>query len=805
MAHGTFVAVATVAMLVASTALAETHAVAPAGGGLAALDVQVDLDRVAVVANGAQFPVKLERARLPSAADVMVETVAIGAGKHVVHVRVPAKDAGSDGIAWETILAAGQKAPIFEGLTGLADGDPGERTGKAVRVVPDAANSGATSFVLVGDLREELGICGEKVTLLDPLAVYPSLDLRPATVQRLSAERRAEAQKIAATDKGPQADLALAKLLVARGSSVPGSRGVEVTDGDAKTAWSEQRPGVGQGEFVVMAAPFEVPIAKMEIVVAPASPPANGAAPKTFYIVTNAQTFEVTMPGDAWRKPGEAYEIAFPQPVVASCVALVLGDAFARAGAHPDVTVAELLAYSEFDAPGATLDDVAKRLSSGRGVAAAQVLERAGDGALAAVASAYDGLDARGRALAVDVAASHEDCTQAAPLLARALCEGGGQAPRKARGKLERCKGAAPALAQQLRTDPATRACIAPALAAIAPDEALEPIADGIAATTDGSRETRAALRGAFALALKTAPAGRLAALLGDGQRSVAARFEMMRAAEARVIEARAESEAVVTELLRGAPAMPVRYLVLGPLSELARSGDGAAGGRIAEAAVRDTEWPVRAHAARLATGLAEARPALVAAARDAEPRVREAALAALAPTPSTEGIHAAAQALVHDGWSFVRTQAIGVLANAPPSSAVDDALGGALHDTSVRVRGPALVALARRRAGAWRDAIRERLDDKGEDAEVRAAAARALGALCDAKSIDRLTELARALGTPGQDEDAQQLGFGALVGLAALQPPDLRARLAPVLAPGVPPRIRTAAQQALEARPLCR
>src|SRR5260370_2204441 len=200
MAHGTFVAVAAVAMLAASTALAETHAVAPAGGGLAALDVQVDRERAAVVANGAQFPVKLERSRLPRTADVVVETVAIGAGKHVVHVRVPAKDAGADGIAWEAILAAGQKAPIFEGLTGLADGDPGERTGKAVQVVPDTANSGATSFVLVGDVREELGICGEKVTLFDPVAVYPSLDLPPPPAHRLRAHPLPEPHRTSPTD-----------------------------------------------------------------------------------------------------------------------------------------------------------------------------------------------------------------------------------------------------------------------------------------------------------------------------------------------------------------------------------------------------------------------------------------------------------------------------------------------------------------------------------------------------------------------------------------------------------------------------
>ena len=147
------------------------------------------------------------------------------------------------------------------------------------------------------------------------------------------------------------------------------------------------------------------------------------------------------------------------------------------------------------------------------------------------------------------------------------------------------------------------------------------------------------------------------------------------------------------------------------------------------------------------------------------------------------------------------------MLVNAPASRDVDDALGGAIRDPSVRVRGAAVLALAMRRATSWRGAIGDRLDDTGEDPAVRAAAARALGALCDedADTIERLTAYARALASPATDEEAQEIGFGALVGLAALQPRDLRDRVAALLAPAAPPYARTAAQQALAARPMCR
>jgi HEAT repeat protein len=222
---------------------------------------------------------------------------------------------------------------------------------------------------------------------------------------------------------------------------------------------------------------------------------------------------------------------------------------------------------------------------------------------------------------------------------------------------------------------------------------------------------------------------------------------------------------------------------------------------------VHDAAWPVRARAAEEARGVANAadlQAALVAAVRDPEPRVREAALAGLVDAPPPDGVRAAGEVLAHDGWSFVKIQAVGVLMNASSSSAVDDALGHALGDPGTRVRTAAVLALARRRAGSWRDSIRERLDDRSEDGEVRATAASALGALCDGSAVGRLTELARVLSVPGIDDDAQQVGFGALVGLAALKPKDLHDRLGPLLAPGAPPEVRAAATRALTARGMC-
>jgi hypothetical protein len=785
------------ATLLALPARADMRVSVPAGGGLGPLSVEVDLAARVVVANGARIPID---AQAP-AEEANAEAIALDTGQHVAHVRVQAKGAAPNDPAWEAILAAGRAEPLFAGVTGYVYGDPGERWGPAVQIL----ENGASRVVLTGTVREDLGICGLEKTLLEPRALYPSLEFRTATMQRLDAGRIASAQPLAAVDKGPSAERPLASLLVATGTSVPDSRGAELTDGKVETVWSERRPSMGQGEFVRMAAPRDVPISRLQIVVAPPHPDRNGAAPKRLFFATPTDLFLVTLPGDAWLKPGEAYEVSFPEPIETSCLALVLSDAHTRGLRNPDVSIAEIYAYSEFDSPGVTLDDVAKKLSSERGDAAAEVLKRAGSAALAAVVRQYDGLEPRGRARAIDVAASTEPCVDAAPLLARALCERGGQAPRKAREKLERCRGATPVLAARVREDAATRACVAPTLATIAPLEAIEPIADGLAATPESDTEVRATLRAALGAALQAAPPRRVQPLLADAKRSPEARLELMRAAHGHLAEAIAESEGVLAELMRGTPPMRTRYLVLDALAELARAQDRAAGALLSQALLHDSEWPVRMHAAEVSEGLPDVQAALVGAARDSEPRVREAALKALSTSPVQGAADAAVAVLENETWPFVKVQAMGLLAHAPASRRSDDAAAAALRDPSVRVRGAALLALGARRATSSRDSVRERLVDRNEDPDVRTAAAEALGAMCSAGDADRLTELARSLGAAGTTEEQQRVALGALIGLAALGPADLRERLAPLLSPSSPPPVRAAAQKALSARPSCR
>src|SRR5262249_28688113 len=155
------------------------------------------------------------------------------------------------------------------------------------------------------------------------------------------------------------------------------------------------------------------------------------------------------MPEDAWAHPGEAYDVTLPEPVHTTCVSLVLDDAYDRGRAAPEVSIAELAAYSSFDGPTATAEQAARALAGGgaRADEAAAVLKRSAGG-LAAVRAVYTELDAPGRALAMDVAASASSCADAAPLLVLGLGDGDREVLRKSREKLLRCaKAGAPALA----------------------------------------------------------------------------------------------------------------------------------------------------------------------------------------------------------------------------------------------------------------------------------------------------------------------------------------------------------------------
>ena len=401
----------------------------------------------------------------------------------------------------------------------------------------------------------------------------------------------------------------------------------------------------------------------------------------------------MTLPEDGWTHPGAAYDIPLVDPLQASCVTLVLDKAYPRSGVpYPEVTIAELTAYSAFDAPGATLDQVAKALGGGgaRGEAAKAVLVRAGDAGLAAAAAVFGSLDAAGRALAIDAAIGAGTCEASAPLLLTSMGDGDREVARKGREKLERCgRRALPALLAALHAaDDAQRANAAKLAAAIAPGEAIDALVDALAR---GDAPTRGAVRSGLAKAARGAKREKLAALV-TAARADDARLELVRALEEELPAMAPEGDAAIDALVARSPSMRTRYLLVEPIATLARAADGAATARLGAMIVSDPDPAVRAHAAERGAGVAGATSALAHAAdADDSPRARAAALEALAAAKPSPPIAPIARRLKDDEWTFVRSAAAATLAAFAPAPQVDEALEGAIADDAATVRQAAI------------------------------------------------------------------------------------------------------------------
>jgi HEAT repeat protein len=159
---------------------------------------------------------------------------------------------------------------------------------------------------------------------------------------------------------------------------------------------------------------------------------------------------------------------------------------------------------------------------------------------------------------------------------------------------------------------------------------------------------------------------------------------------------------------------------------------------------------------------------------------------------------------LREDDWPLVRSAAARSLADVGPSADVDRALVKALDDDAAGVRGAVLRSLGQRGTRSASSAIAARLRDTEEVPAVRAAAARALGDLCDASQLDELTRAARALLADRPSPDHVTLGAAALAALGRIAPPDLRQRLAPFDAVQSRPALEQMVRAARDTRERC-
>lgn len=726
-------------------------------------------------------PIEIPAEGRPSEGDVVVEALTVGPGKVLLHVRVPGRSPGSGAVttprgrAWEALLVPGRDAPLFVGATGLVKGDEGERTGQGLEVTAPS-RPGTFARVLLGELREDVTLCGQDVTLVAPRAYDPASGTwGPPNPLGPTAAQAAKARALSGAPSPPTGS----PLVPLLGSGAVGSL----------------------GSALLRRAPPEVPLARLTIT--------RGAPTlSAVFVLTDRETFAVSAPPASL-----SFDVTLPSPVRTSCVAVT-----PRAGAG---ALVDVVAYSALEGPGVTLATVVRHLEDEGpdGEGASALLKRGGPAVGRAVEAAWPQLGPVGRGRAVDVLSSVVPCAEAAPLWIRSLSEARAPSPsprssrgpapvdearRRAQAHLERCgHGALPALSSAVTgASLEGRAVAAPLLAQIGGASAL-PVLAGVAG--EGPAEIRSVVRGALAKAARTASPEALATLLAPGLPPRAA-LERLRGLREVLPRVPREAHDTLEGILRAQPSADERWLALDLLAVLARAGDPWAQG-ILEASTRDTDGPVRVRALEVGGDLAGVARRLGSLADDPEPRVRRAALMELERHPQADGAEVAIRHLHDEPWTFVRVAAVGALGAAPSSArsakAVPDALAVSLRDGAPAVRVATLAIIGRRREASLGSEVLRRLVDNDEEMDVRAAAAETLGTLCVGAAVEPLTTLARH--SPGTDGEGAAVSAAAVAALGHLRPADLAQRLEPLRGAGAPPLLVRAVESALRDPAPCR
>jgi hypothetical protein len=761
------------------------------------------------------------RIAIPAEADAArakSERIDLPGGKKVVLVSAPAQRGGG---RWVLLLAAKSEGPSVEKLlVGFVERPKGELEGERKTSVLLHEDE----VLVLGHQYENASICGRPALInarqLDP----DTLSWKPTTTRSLGDGERASAPRLTARRLEEPFALDQPQLLHAVvASSAIGRDQSGLTDSKLDTRWAEGWHGDGRGEFVVLNASRSVPITGFELVVRPTGDPeVKGAAPKELFVATDDALFQIVLPEDAWlQEPGTAYRVDLPQRIRTDCVTVVLDSRYPRGDDAP-LTLAELRAVTSHEGRGGDFGALVKELDaeSTRADAATALLLRSGERALAATLAAYAGLSPAGqrRALAVIDGGS---CDKTVGFFVDRLLGKGHlgefdpSLDRVAQHAIERLRlcriEATEALAKAMEVEKGTaRVWVARQLAAIAPARAVASIASRIDVPDSDERR---GLRSALALAAKQ-PRARQALLAELGRerfasRSLVTRIDLLRALDAEIGKLE-PARAAFAQVLASDGTFRTRYLLQGPAAELAQRGDASALAFLRQSLRSDESHHVRAHAARASGGVPQLAGDVARALRDAQPRVREAALEALAMDRRASAAATEAQVIAllrRDPWTFVRVGAARALAQKPSSPKSDAALMEAVKDDALaRVRAAAIEALGKRKSTAAAELVHDVAGDAQEPLTVRVAAVIALGDMCRRDSAPLLYKLALRAGFPELAYD-QPLGMAALAALGAIKPPDLAPKLAPLLSRSqrVPRVVRMVARDVLIRPGSCR
>ncbi len=690
------------------------------------------------------------------------------------------------------VLAANDEGAAQELLRGWIDRPKGGPGASQTRVLLREPARGGES-ISFATRYDAVSVCGRPALMHVQQLDAASLEWTRTPTRTLSAAERDAAARLFATRTQKSLD-GLPRLFVSTvATSAVGASHSGLTDGALEHGWTEKVAGVGTGEAVVMNSSSDVTIDGFQFVLRGRGA-SDVAAPRTLFVVTDSESFLVTMPEDAALQPeGTLYEVSLASPLRTECAAVVLEAAYDARG--DEVGLAEFRARTTLDGAGGYPELVVRLERSGEeGRAAAALLARSGSAAVQATMAGFDALSESGRERALDVIDSGA-CEETARfhvehLLGRGRAANwdpdGDESLDATRERVRRCREQSLGILGELTHaggDDRSRGLAARELATLAPAASIAAIASAL----DGaSAPLRARFRDAFAAAARDPRASTALGEAFESQafsaRSVAVRLELLRALGAHlgaVPAARLGFESLTRET-----SFRTRYLLQEPAAQLARAGDSVAVRFLTESIVRDPSPHVRAQAAQAAAALPGLVEPLGLALDDASPRVREAALGALATANAPLASPRVAKLLTADPWTFVRIAAATALGAQSPTDAGAAALVRAIDDPAVAVRRAAILALGATRDSAAGERIAEVAENASQDTEVRMAAVTALGRTCHSESLDYLYKLALRTGAPELGYD-KQLGMAALSALAELRPSDRAERLQPILRDG--------------------
>ncbi len=753
----------------------------------------------------------------------VVVVVDLGKKRHAVHVRwgaEPKYDAekrrwDATGPSYHLILAAplagsggaasGGTAPrvIYQGYSDRFEGVEGERHAERVEVL--GARTGVQQ-ILVGELREDLLLCGRPALLSVRALDAATLELKPALFQRLSVREQNEAVRLTATPA--QAAAADAVLLTADGASSAIGKPSSASDGNLETTWSEGRGKAGTGEFITFRAPSDVELGAFELVLRPPSGgPATGAAPAQLFLVSPSDVVKVELPADAWTTPGARFRVDLPKAWKASCVGVVLGDAPPKSG-NVDVTIAELVAVPAgegFTAESLLLDLEKSNVEARRAVS---LLVARGPESAKLIAGAFDKASPTAQARMLDVL-DQLPCEQAVDGYAVARQSESEDLQQRASNGFVRCvRSASGALTAALgklgRADVAREARLAAELSVVDPPGAVRELTPRL---TDSSALRRRGLRMALAEASRSPLADQeVKAMLGDASLAPRTTTELMRSLGDRLPRYQPEASAALSRILAKNPSLDVRFLLLRPAAYLAER-DAKAEKFLSHSISADPSPMVRSAAAEivgevgpLSRRMRTIQQSLLAAVDDKNVRVRAAAARSLGYAGYAVAHAPLTTRLEDDPWPLVRIEAAEGLGRLGGDPSLDKSLAEALEeDDSNEVRARAARALGRRGATDHASVVRDVFEDSDVAPEVRREAATALGAMCDQEAVDALTDEAQKLLDPRLEPGARSLASASLRALGKLKPADLAARLAPLTAKKSPPPVHALAQSVLD------